>query len=148
MMRFGVVRIPWLALTFVLSQFIASRPTVIMFHGNGGNHGHRIPLAKMFFMKMRCNVLMLSYRGFVRRQFLYHAPNILALGMGCRMARRLRRVRSSLDFLQRSFHDRVLVGLQIDSQTALNYVLSDPNFSRSPLVRFVTDAFDVSDHAF
>jgi hypothetical protein len=46
-------------------QFIASRPTVIMFHGNGGNHGHRLPLAKIFFLKMRCNVLMLSYRGCV-----------------------------------------------------------------------------------
>jgi len=91
-----------------LLQFIASRPTVIMFHGNGGNHGHRIPLAKVFFMKMRCNVLMLSYRGFVRRQFLHHAPNILALGMGCRRARRPRRVRSSLDLLQRSFYNRVL----------------------------------------
>lgn len=36
-----------------------------MFHGNGGNHGHRIPLARIFFVKMRCNVLMLSYRGCV-----------------------------------------------------------------------------------
>ena len=34
-----------------------------MFHGNGGNHGHRIPLGKIFFGKMRCNVIMLSYRG-------------------------------------------------------------------------------------
>ncbi|KAH0826357.1 Alpha/Beta hydrolase protein [Lanmaoa asiatica] len=46
-------------------QFAATRPTVIMFHGNGGNHGHRIPLARIFFVKMRCNVLMLSYRGCV-----------------------------------------------------------------------------------
>ena len=45
-------------------QFIASRPTVLMFHGNGGNHGHRIPLAKIFYMRMRCNVFMLSYRGY------------------------------------------------------------------------------------
>ncbi|KAF8233868.1 alpha/beta-hydrolase, partial [Tricholoma matsutake] len=45
-------------------QFISSRPTVVMFHGNGGNHGHRIPIAKIFFMKMRCNVLMMSYRGY------------------------------------------------------------------------------------
>lgn len=34
-----------------------------MFHGNGGNHGHRIPLGKIFFGKMRCNVIMMSYRG-------------------------------------------------------------------------------------
>ncbi|KAF5340323.1 hypothetical protein D9611_007810 [Ephemerocybe angulata] len=45
-------------------QFIASRPTVLMFHGNGGNHGHRIPLAKIFYMRMRCNVFMMSYRGY------------------------------------------------------------------------------------
>ena len=35
-----------------------------MFHGNGGNHGHRIPLARVFYLKMRCNVLMMSYRGY------------------------------------------------------------------------------------
>ncbi|KAI5122877.1 hypothetical protein M0805_003329 [Coniferiporia weirii] len=45
-------------------EFAARRPTVVMFHGNGGNAGHRIPLAKMFFVEMRCNVLMLSYRGY------------------------------------------------------------------------------------
>ncbi|KAI0788924.1 alpha/beta-hydrolase [Irpex lacteus] len=42
----------------------ASRPTIIMFHGNGGNLGHRIPLARVFFSKMRCNVLMMCYRGY------------------------------------------------------------------------------------
>ena len=45
-------------------QFAATRPTSLMFHGNGGNHGHRIPLGKIFG-KMRCNVLMLAYRGCV-----------------------------------------------------------------------------------
>lgn len=35
-----------------------------MFHGNGGNHGHRIPLAKIFYLRMRCNVFMMSYRGY------------------------------------------------------------------------------------
>jgi hypothetical protein len=45
------------------SKFASRRPTVIMFHGNGGNHGHRIPLAKVFYTRMRCNVLMPSYRG-------------------------------------------------------------------------------------
>ncbi|KAG2130902.1 Alpha/Beta hydrolase protein [Suillus clintonianus] len=45
-------------------EFASTRPTVVMFHGNGGNHGHRIPLAKVFYVKMRCNVLMLSYRGY------------------------------------------------------------------------------------
>ncbi|OJA13758.1 hypothetical protein AZE42_01551 [Rhizopogon vesiculosus] len=45
-------------------EFASKRPTILMFHGNGGNHGHRIPLARVFFVKMRCNVLMLSYRGY------------------------------------------------------------------------------------
>ncbi|KAF5309529.1 hypothetical protein D9619_012315 [Psilocybe cf. subviscida] len=45
-------------------EYIASRPTVIMFHGNAGNFGHRIPLARMFFNHMHCNVLMVCYRGY------------------------------------------------------------------------------------
>jgi len=45
-------------------KFATTRPTVIMFHGNGGNIGHRIPLAKVFYVKMRCNVMMVSYRGY------------------------------------------------------------------------------------
>jgi len=45
-------------------EFVAGRPTVIMFHGNAGNHGHRIPLAKVFYLRMRCNVLMMCYRGY------------------------------------------------------------------------------------
>ncbi|KAJ3509926.1 hypothetical protein NLJ89_g4959 [Agrocybe chaxingu] len=45
-------------------EFISRRPTVVMFHGNGGNLGHRIPLAGIFYKRMRCNVLMVSYRGY------------------------------------------------------------------------------------
>ncbi len=36
-----------------------------MFHGNGGNVGHRIPLAAIFYKRMRCNVFMMSYRGYI-----------------------------------------------------------------------------------
>ena len=36
-----------------------------MFHGNAGNHGHRIPLARVILLNMRCNVLMMSYRGYI-----------------------------------------------------------------------------------
>ncbi|KAG6865265.1 hypothetical protein C0991_004004 [Blastosporella zonata] len=45
-------------------EFAVTRPTVVMFHGNGGNHGHRVPLARVFYLNMRCNVLMMSYRGY------------------------------------------------------------------------------------
>ncbi|KAJ7910444.1 Alpha/Beta hydrolase protein [Mycena leptocephala] len=67
-------------------EFIISRPTVVMFHGNGGNHGHRIPLAKVFYLRMRCNVLM--------------------------------------------------KGLQIDAQTALDYLTSDPCLSKTPIILY------------
>ncbi|TFK23981.1 BEM46 family protein [Coprinopsis marcescibilis] len=82
-------------------ELIASRPTVIMFHGNGGNHGHRIPLAKIFYMRMRCNVLMMSYRGY-------------GLSEGSPSEQ----------------------GLQIDAQTALDFLLTTPVFSKSPIILY------------
>jgi len=45
-------------------EFASVRPTILMFHGNGGNIGHRVPLAKVLYDKIRCNVLMVSYRGY------------------------------------------------------------------------------------
>ncbi|KAJ6494003.1 Alpha/Beta hydrolase protein [Mycena vitilis] len=82
-------------------EFIISRPTVVMFHGNGGNHGHRIPLAKVFYLRMRCNVLMVSYRGY-------------GLSDGSPSEK----------------------GLQIDAQTALDYLTSDPSFSKTPIILY------------
>ncbi|KAH8827589.1 Alpha/Beta hydrolase protein [Flagelloscypha sp. PMI_526] len=82
-------------------ELIRRRPTVLMFHGNGGNHGHRIPLAKVFYLRMRCNVLMMSYRGY-------------GLSTGSPSEK----------------------GLCIDAQTALDYLLSDPNFSQTPIVLY------------
>jgi fermentation-respiration switch protein FrsA (DUF1100 family) len=38
--------------------------TVLMFHGNAGNIGHRIPIARMFVQRMGCSVFMLEYRGY------------------------------------------------------------------------------------
>ncbi|KUJ22893.1 BEM46 family protein-like protein [Mollisia scopiformis] len=38
--------------------------TVLMFHGNAGNIGHRVPIARMFVQRMGCSVLMLEYRGY------------------------------------------------------------------------------------
>ncbi|RAK99657.1 alpha/beta hydrolase [Aspergillus ibericus CBS 121593] len=38
--------------------------TVLMFHGNAGNIGHRIPIAKVLQDILGCNVLMLEYRGY------------------------------------------------------------------------------------
>ncbi|RDB30001.1 Protein bem46 [Hypsizygus marmoreus] len=82
-------------------EFIASRPTVVMFHGNGGNHGHRIPLAKVFYLKMRCNVLMVSYRGY-------------GLSEGSPSEK----------------------GLQLDAQTALDYLTSNPVLSQTKIILY------------
>ncbi|EAL87006.1 hypothetical protein KXW98_001656 [Aspergillus fumigatus] len=38
--------------------------TVLMFHGNAGNIGHRVPIAKVLQEILGCNVLMLEYRGY------------------------------------------------------------------------------------
>jgi fermentation-respiration switch protein FrsA (DUF1100 family) len=41
-----------------------SAVTVLMFHGNAGNIGHRLPIARMLVNYTGCNVLMLEYRGY------------------------------------------------------------------------------------
>ncbi|KZT06618.1 alpha/beta-hydrolase [Laetiporus sulphureus 93-53] len=82
-------------------EFASRRPTVMMFHGNGGNVGHRIPLAKVFYVKMRCNVFMLSYRGYGRSE---GSPSEK--------------------------------GIKMDAQTALEFILSHPVLSRSPIVLY------------
>jgi fermentation-respiration switch protein FrsA (DUF1100 family) len=42
----------------------AKNITVLMFHGNAGNIGHRVPIARMLEETIGCNVLMLEYRGY------------------------------------------------------------------------------------
>ncbi|KAI8393543.1 Alpha/Beta hydrolase protein [Radiomyces spectabilis] len=39
-------------------------PTILYFHANAGNMGHRLPIAKIFVQKYKYNVVMLSYRGY------------------------------------------------------------------------------------
>lgn len=43
---------------------MAKNVTIIMFHGNAGNIGHRVPIAKIIEENTGCNVLMLEYRGY------------------------------------------------------------------------------------
>ncbi|KAK7180577.1 hypothetical protein DPSP01_006411 [Paraphaeosphaeria sporulosa] len=38
--------------------------TLLMFHGNAGNIGYRLPIAKVLAEEMGCNVFMLQYRGY------------------------------------------------------------------------------------
>ena len=41
-----------------------SNITMLMFHGNAGNIGHRLPIARMIINFIGCNVFMLEYRGY------------------------------------------------------------------------------------
>lgn len=38
--------------------------TILMFHGNAGNVGHRLPIGKVLTESLGCNVFMLEYRGY------------------------------------------------------------------------------------
>lgn len=38
--------------------------TVLMFHGNAGNIGHRLPIARVLAEHIHLNVVMLEYRGY------------------------------------------------------------------------------------
>ena len=42
----------------------AQNVTILMFHGNAGNIGYRLPIAKILSEDIGCNVLMLQYRGY------------------------------------------------------------------------------------
>ncbi|MCJ1309955.1 Alpha/beta hydrolase domain-containing protein 13 [Agyrium rufum] len=42
----------------------AKNLTILMFHGNAGNIGHRVPIAGVLQDSNGCNVLMLEYRGY------------------------------------------------------------------------------------
>ncbi|KAE9386648.1 hypothetical protein BT96DRAFT_1026146 [Gymnopus androsaceus JB14] len=47
-------------------ELVSHRPTVIMFHGNGGNAGHRIPLGMMFQQKSGFAIDAVTALEFVR----------------------------------------------------------------------------------
>ena len=47
------------------SNKAAARPiTILTFHGNAGNIGHRLPIARILANDIQCTVLMLEYRGY------------------------------------------------------------------------------------
>ena len=39
-------------------------PTILYLHANAGNMGHRLPIAKVLYRSLGCNIFMLSYRGY------------------------------------------------------------------------------------
>ena len=47
-----------------VTKVSAKNLTVLMFHGNAGNIGHRVPIAKILAEHAGCNVFMAEYRGY------------------------------------------------------------------------------------
>lgn len=41
-----------------------SNTTLLYFHANAGNMGHRLPIAKSFVEECKCNIFIISYRGY------------------------------------------------------------------------------------
>ena len=46
------------------NKALSKNLTVLMFHGNAGNAGHRIPIAKVLAENASCSVFMAEYRGY------------------------------------------------------------------------------------
>lgn len=49
---------------YFIKQSPIAKTTLVYYHANAGNMGHRLPIAKLLYQKLGCNVLMLSYRGY------------------------------------------------------------------------------------
>ncbi|KAI6250238.1 hypothetical protein HI914_01177 [Erysiphe necator] len=46
------------------NSYFDKKTIVLMFHGNAGNIGHRVPIAKILVQRMGMSVFMLEYRGY------------------------------------------------------------------------------------
>lgn len=94
------------------------RPTVLFLHANAGNMGHRLPLAAVFFKRFRCNVVMLSYRGY---GFSTGKPNERGIKID---------TQTTLDFIRShpSFSHTVLVayGQSIGGAVAIDLAARNP----------------------
>ena len=57
---------PKLNLLFIKQHdiILPMAPTVVYFHGNAGNVGHRLPNVHALYKNFGCNVLLVEYRGY------------------------------------------------------------------------------------
>ncbi len=46
------------------NKSLAKKIIILMFHGNAGNIGHRVPIARIIEENAGCSVFMLEYRGY------------------------------------------------------------------------------------
>jgi len=95
------------------AQF-ARNITIIMFHGNAGNIGHRLPIAKILAEDLYCNVFFVEYRGY---GFSSGEPNEKGLGIDAQTA--LDYIRSRKELRKTKI---VIYGQSLGGAVAINLV--------------------------
>lgn len=100
----------------------AQKLTVLMFHGNAGNIGHRVPIARMLMQRMGCNVFMLEYRGY---GLSTGSPDETGLMIDAQTA---------FDYLRKRAetrdHDIVIFGQSLGGAVSIQLVAKNQNDSR------------------
>jgi fermentation-respiration switch protein FrsA (DUF1100 family) len=96
--------------------------TVLMFHGNAGNIGHRVPIARMFVQRMGCNVFMLEYRGY---GLSTGSPDETGLMIDAQTAFNYLRKRA-----ETRDHDIVVFGQSLGGAVSVQLVAKNQNDSR------------------
>ncbi|PMD62235.1 BEM46 family protein-like protein [Hyaloscypha bicolor E] len=100
----------------------AQNLTVLMFHGNAGNIGHRVPIARMLMQRMGCNVFMLEYRGY---GLSTGSPDETGLMIDAQTA---------FDYLRKRAetrdHDIVIFGQSLGGAVSIQLVAKNQNDSR------------------
>ncbi|KAH8772259.1 BEM46 family protein-like protein [Hyaloscypha sp. PMI_1271] len=100
----------------------ARKLTVLMFHGNAGNIGHRVPIARMLMQRMGCNVFMLEYRGY---GLSTGSPDETGLMIDAQTA---------FDYLRKRAetrdHDIVIFGQSLGGAVSIQLVARNQNDSR------------------
>jgi hypothetical protein len=84
-----------------------AKHTIVYYHANAGNMGHRVPIAKEIMNRLQCNVFMLSYRGYGKSD-----------GSANEMVTTINK------------------GMKMDSQAALDYVLSHKDLKDTKIIVF------------
>ncbi|OXG18939.1 BEM46 family protein [Cryptococcus neoformans Tu401-1] len=105
-------------------EYSKSRPTIVIFHANAGNMGHRVPLARHFNVDFRCNVFMLSYRGYGHSE---GKPSESGKLLSCCIMQKINDIKHC---------HHIYLGLQIDIQTAMKYVQAHPILGQTKIILY------------
>lgn len=107
-------------------------PTIIYFHGNAGNMGHRLQNASGMFHTLQCNLLLVEYRGF---GLSTGAPSEKGLYNDARAAIDYLLTRHDLDHSQ-----IILFGRSLGGAVAID-VAADPVYSSRIMCVIVENTF-------